>query len=206
MKPQKNSLLHIFSRTFRKSVDILDPNMVLYAYTKGIFPMAHSDEDHAIYWHEPIMRGIIPLEEFKVSKNLRRLYRSGKFDQYINRDFEGVIRACAAREETWISEEIIQVFLQLHDMGYAHSFETWYEGKLVGGLYGVAMGRAFFGESMFHEVTDASKTALVFLVEFLKEKQFTLLDTQYITEHLRSFGAIEIPQAEYLKLLEEALM
>jgi leucyl/phenylalanyl-tRNA--protein transferase len=187
-------------------VDILDPNMVLYAYTKGIFPMAHSDEDHAIYWHEPIIRGIIPLEEFKVSKNLRRLYRSGKFDQYINRNFEGVIRACAAREETWISEEIIQVFMQLHDMGYAHSFETWHEGKLVGGLYGVAMGRAFFGESMFHEVTDASKTALVFLVEFLKEKQFSLLDTQYITEHLRSFGAIEIPQAEYLKLLEEALM
>jgi leucyl/phenylalanyl-tRNA--protein transferase len=179
---------------------------VLYAYTKGIFPMAHSDEDNTIYWHEPIMRGIIPLEEFKVSKNLRRLYRSGKFDQYINRDFEGVIRACAGREETWISEEIIQVFLQLHEMGYAHSFETWNVGKLVGGLYGVAIGRAFFGESMFHEVTDASKTALVFLVEFLKEKQFTLLDTQYITEHLRSFGAIEIPQAEYMKLLEEALM
>ncbi len=187
-------------------MDELNPNMVLYAYTKGMFPMAHSDENHAIYWHEPIMRGIIPLEDFKVSKNLGRLYRSGKFDQYINRDFEGVIRNCAAREETWISEDIIEVYVQLHELGYAHSFETWHEGKLVGGLYGVAMGRAFFGESMFHVMTDASKTALVFLVSFLKEKQFTLLDTQYITDHLRSFGGIEIPQAAYIELLEEALM
>lgn len=186
-------------------MNALDPNIVLYAYTQGVFPMAHPEEDNAIYWHEPHMRGIIPLDAFRVSKNLAREFRSGKFDYAIDRDFGAVLRACAAREETWISEEIIEVYQALHEMGYAHSFEVWKDEQLVGGLYGVAMGRAFFGESMFHRVTNASKLALVFLVEYLRQQGFVLLDTQFQTEHLAQFGAVEIPQAEYMKLLAEAL-
>jgi len=182
-------------------MNALDPNIVLYAYTQGVFPMAHPEEDNAIYWHEPHM----PLDAFRVSKNLAREFRSGKFEFSIDHDFGAVLRACAARDETWISEEIIEVYQALHEMGYAHSFEVWKDEQLVGGLYGVAMGRAFFGESMFHRVTNASKLALVFLVEYLRQQGFVLLDTQFQTEHLAQFGAVEIPQAEYMKLLAEAL-
>ena len=160
-------------------MNALDPNIVLYAYTQGVFPMAHPEEDDAIYWHEPHMRGIIPLDAFRVSKNLAREFRSGKFDYIIDRNFEAVMRACASRDETWISEEIIDVYQ--------------------------ALGRAFFGESMYHRVTNASKLALVFLVEYLRQQGFVLLDTQFQTEHLAQFGAVEIPQAEYLQLLAEAL-
>lgn len=167
--------------------------------------MAHPDEGYKIYWHEPIQRGIIPLETFDPPKNLKKLYSSTQFDYFINKDFEQVMRACAEREDTWISEEIIEAYVQLHDMGFAHSFETWQNGKLVGGLYGVSIGRAFFGESMFHRTANASKVALCFLVEYLKENNFLLLDTQFLTPHLQSLGGVEIPQTEYLKLLEVAL-
>jgi leucyl/phenylalanyl-tRNA--protein transferase len=181
----------------------LSAEEVIYGYSIGIFPMAEADG--TIYWYEPELRGIIPFDGFKVSKNLARTYRSGKFQCTINQAFEQVMRACATRNETWISEEIIEVYTELHHRGFAYSFETWYEGELVGGLYGVALGKAFFGESMFHQVTDASKVALVFLVEQLKRQEFTLLDTQYITDHLKQFGAIEIPKEVYKKKLASAI-
>lgn len=183
----------------------LDVNEVLYAYTQGFFPMAHEDENNQVYWHKPEMRGILPLDEFHVSKNLRRLYAKTRFDLHINKDFEGVIRNCAKRSETWISEEIIQTYCKLHEMEYCHSFECWLDGELVGGLYGIAMGRAFFGESMFHTVTDASKVALVFLVEYMKKSNFILLDTQYLNPHLEQFGAIEISDDAYMEQLGLAL-
>jgi leucyl/phenylalanyl-tRNA--protein transferase len=188
-----------------EEVTTLDVNEVLYAYTQGFFPMAHEDENNQVYWHKPQSRGIIPLDQFHVPKNLSRLYRRNKFDLHRNKDFEGVIRACSNRSETWISEEIINTYVTLHNMGYCQSFETWLDGKLVGGLYGISMGRAFFGESMFHTVTDASKIALVFLVEYLKNANYTLLDTQYLNPHLEQFGAVEIPDDEYMKQLKMAL-
>jgi len=185
---------------------MFDPNVVIHAYTQGYFPMAHPDEGNEIFWHLPKDRGIIPLDErFKVSKNLKRLYQKGKFELRQNFDFEGVIRHCAAREDTWISEEIIDTYCEIHQMGVAHSFETWLDGELVGGLYGLAIGKAFFGESMFHKVTDASKIALIFLVNTLRNQDFILLDSQYLNDHIRQFGAYEIPHEEYLKLLFDAI-
>lgn len=187
-------------------MNALTPDMVLYAYTKGVFPMANPDDNFEIYWVEPEWRGILPLDDFKVSKSLKQTIRSGKYKVTMNSSFEQVMRACADREETWISEEIIEVYCALHNMGYAFSFETWdQENKLVGGLYGVAMGKAFFGESMFSRKTDASKVALFVLVEWMKANDFMLLDTQYITDHLKSLGAVEVSKAEYLNLLNEAL-
>lgn len=184
---------------------MLTPNQVLHGYTMGIFPMADPDDDNSIGWYEPKMRGIIPLDSFKVPKNLAKVIRKQTFEVTINRSFEEVMQACAEREDTWISEEIIYVYTRLHETGWGYSFETRLDGELVGGLYGIAMGKAFFGESMFHKVTDASKVALVHLVEWMKQNGFILLDTQFITDHLKQFGAIEIPQAEYMKLLAEAL-
>lgn len=187
-------------------MDMINADMVLYGYTKGIFPMANQDDNNEIYWVEPEFRGIVPLDEFKVSKSLRQTLRSGKYYVTINKAFEEVMRACGNRAETWISEEIIEVYCQLHKMGYGFSFETWnQQNELVGGLYGIALGRAFFGESMFSTQTDASKVALYCLVEWMKENNFMLLDTQYITDHLKSMGAVEIPQHQYLKMLTEAL-
>ncbi|HYG14289.1 MAG TPA: leucyl/phenylalanyl-tRNA--protein transferase [Bacteroidia bacterium] len=183
---------------------MLTPNQVLHGYTMGIFPMADPD-DNSIGWYEPKMRGIIPLDTFKVSKNLAKLVRQEKFEVTVNQDFEAVMVACAERDDTWISEEIIYVYTRLHEAGWGYSFETRLNGQLVGGLYGIAMGKAFFGESMFHKVTDASKVALVHLVEWMKQNGFILLDTQFITDHLKQFGAIEIPQVEYMKLLKKAL-
>lgn len=184
---------------------MLDPTELLYAYAQGYFPMAIPEEENEIYWFKPEDRGIIPLDKFHVPKNLKRLYKQGKFELRINADFEGTIRACADRSDTWISEEIISSYCKLNELGYALSFETWLNGELVGGLYGVALGRAFFGESMFHKVTDASKIALVFLIEFLTDRDFILLDTQYLNDHLKQFGGIAIPDEEYEKLLETAL-
>jgi leucyl/phenylalanyl-tRNA---protein transferase len=171
----------------------------------GIFPMADPDDDNTISWYEPKKRGILPLDTFKVPKNLARLIRQGKFEVTMNESFEEVMEACARREDTWISEEIIYVYTRLYEAGWGYSIETRLDGELVGGLYGVAMGKAFFGESMFHTVTDASKVALVYLVEWMKENNFILLDTQFITDHLKQFGAIEITQNQFMKLLNKAL-
>jgi leucyl/phenylalanyl-tRNA--protein transferase len=186
---------------------MFDPHIVIQAYTQGYFPMAHPDEGNEIFWHLPENRGIIPLDErFKISKNLEKLYKKGKFELRQNSDFEAVIWNCSQRrDETWISEEIIDIYCQLNEMGVAHSFETWLDGKLVGGLYGLAIGKVFFGESMFHTVTDASKIALVYLVETLRKKDFKLLDSQYLNDHIKQFGAYEINHDEYLELLHDAL-
>ena len=187
---------------------LLSPQLLLQAYTSGSFPMADPEEDNQIYWHTPVMRGIIPLDErFHVSKNLKRLYRKKTFSVYVNRNFETVIRKCQElrSDDTWISEEIVDAYLGLHEHGYAHSFEAYQNGELVGGLYGVSIGKAFFGESMFHTVTDASKICLVYLVEFLRDNDFQLLDTQYLNPHIMQFGAYDIPHKEYMRLLNKAL-
>ena len=167
--------------------------------------MAIPEDDNEIFWFKPEMRGIIPLDTFHISKNLRRLYNKQHFELRINGDFEGTMRACAEREDTWISEDIVQSYCKLHEMGYGFSFEAWREGKLVGGLYGVIIGKAYFGESMFHRENDASKIALIFLVQFLKDNGFKLLDTQYINDHLKQFGATEVPNADYENMLAGAL-
>jgi leucyl/phenylalanyl-tRNA--protein transferase len=184
---------------------MLTAHQVLHGYTRGVFPMADPDEDNAIFWYEPELRGIILPDEFHVSKNLRREYKKKEFDLRINTDYELCMRHCAARDETWISEEIIEVYTGLYKMGYGYSFEVWKDYEMVGGLYGIAMGKIFFGESMFHTVTNASKIAMVFLMDWLRMHKFRLLDCQFITDHLRQFGAKEIPQEEYLELLEKAL-
>jgi len=158
-----------------------------------------------IEWYSPDPRAIIPLDGLHVSRSLRRTLKRNVFTVRINTAFESVIRACAGRAETWISEEIIAAYTELHHRGFAHSVESWHDEQLVGGLYGVAIGGAFFGESMFSRMTDASKVALVHLVERLKRRGFTLLDTQFMTEHLRALGAIELPRRSYLRLLSKAL-
>ena len=165
-------------------------------------------ETGEIGWFSPDPRGILPLETFHVPSRLARVVRQGKFDIHIDRGFEAVMRACAAREDddgTWISEEIVQSYVALHRLGVAHSVETWQGDTLVGGLYGVHLGGAFFGESMFHRATDASKVALVALVERLRRQHFLLLDIQWVTAHLAQFGAIEVPKPRYLMLLRKAL-
>ena len=162
-------------------------------------------EDDSIGWFSPEPRAIIPLDKFHVPHALRRLAHKEMFEIKIDNSFGEVIRGCARRRETWINREIIESYEQLHELGYAHSVETWSKGKLAGGLYGVAIGGAFFGESMFHHERDASKIALVALVERLRKRKFALLDTQWLTRHLEQFGAIEIPRAHYLKLLKRAV-
>lgn len=183
--------------------------LVIKAYTYGVFPMAKSRGDTDVFWVQPKLRGVIPLDQVHVPRSLRKTLRRGDFEVTVNRDFAGVMAGCAEstedRADTWINNRIIALFHELHDAGLAHSVETWRGGKLVGGLYGLAMGAAFFGESMFSRVTDASKVALVHLAAILKAGQFTLLDTQFITDHLKQFGAIEISQKEYLAQLSAAL-
>jgi leucyl/phenylalanyl-tRNA---protein transferase len=184
----------------------LDPALVLRAYREGIFPMAM--ESGEIGWFSPDPRGVIPLDAFHIPTRLARVVRSGRFDIHIDRAFEAVMRACAEREDddgTWISESIVECYVTLHRLGIAHSVETWHGDELVGGLYGVHLGGAFFGESMFHHATDASKVALVALVDRLRRRNFRLLDVQWVTPHLEQFGAIEIPQEEYLGMLKQAL-
>jgi leucyl/phenylalanyl-tRNA---protein transferase len=188
-----------------KSANAIEENELLHAYMNGFFPMAHPEEANEIYWHKPEMRGIIPLEKFKVSKNLARLYRNGRFKFTVNGNFEAVITSCAQRSETWISEDIVESYVNLNKLGFAYSFEVWLDDQLVGGLYGIAIGKAFFGESMFHKVSNASKLALVFLVEKLKAQDFLLLDTQYLNDHIKQFGAVEISAEEYDKRLSEAV-
>jgi len=158
-----------------------------------------------IRWYSPDPRGIFELDAFKIPRSLRQTIRKNIFEVRVNEKFEEVIRRCGEREETWISEDIIRMYVELHGLGFAHSVETWKDGKLAGGLYGVAIGGAFFGESMFSLERDASKVALVALVERLKQKKFELLDTQWTTPHLMRFGSMEIPRKDYLKRLSKAL-
>ncbi len=178
---------------------MIPADLLLHAYRNAVFPMAM--ENGEIAWFSPDPRAIIPLDTFHVPHGLRRTLKKQIFEIRINTAFEAVMRACAQRDETWINDEIVESYVELHHLGYAHSVETWFEGQLAGGLYGVAIGGAFFGESMFHEKTDASKVALHALVERLRTRGFTLLDTQWITPHLRTFGALEIPRSVYRQLL-----
>ena len=187
----------------------LTSNVLVRAYAMGVFPMARNRDDSQLYWIDPEQRGILPLEGFHIPKRLRRTLRHGGFDIRCDTAFEAVMRACGEptpdRPESWINEEIVRLFVDLSRVGLAHSVETWRDGRLVGGLYGLGLGSAFFGESMFSRETDASKVALVHLVARLKRGGFTLLDTQFVTEHLRQFGAVEIPRAEYLERLSAAI-
>jgi leucyl/phenylalanyl-tRNA--protein transferase len=184
----------------------LDPALLVAAYRRGLFPMGMDDGE--LGWFSPDPRGILPLDRFHVPSRLARVVRGGRFEIRVDASFEAVMRACMARrddEGTWITEEIVEAYVALHRLGLAHSVEAWLGGRLVGGLYGVHLGRAFFGESMFHEVTDASKVTLVALVDRLRRGGFTLLDTQWTTPHLEQFGAVEIPRADYLVRLAAAL-
>jgi len=182
---------------------MIDPEVLLQGYRLGVFPMAMADG--AIEWFSPDPRAILPLEEFHVPRTLERLARTKSFEIRIDVSFVEVMRECARRRETWINDEIIESYAKLHQLDHAHSVEAWHDGKLAGGLYGVSIGGAFFGESMFHRVRDASKIALVGLVERIRARKFVLLDTQWITPHLKQFGAIEIPRAKYLHLLSTAV-
>ena len=183
----------------------LDPRLLLQGYATGIFPMADSREAEDLFWVEPRSRAILPLDGFHLSRSLRRTIQRGAFTVTRDRAFGAVITACADREETWINGEIEQAMLALHASGHAHSIEVWSGEDLAGGLYGVSLGRAFFGESMFSRQTDASKVALAWLVARLKAGNFTLLDCQFMTEHLASLGAVTVPRATYVALLSAAL-
>ena len=186
----------------------ITPEVLLRAYACGIFPMAESADDPTLFWVEPEMRGVIPLEGFRISSRLARTVRSDALTVTVDAAFKAVIAGCAApqpgRGDTWINKRIRDLYVGLHGIGHAHSVEAWQNDDLVGGLYGVSLGKAFFGESMFHRVRDASKVALVHLVARLIVGGFELLDTQYVTEHLRSFGAVEIPRRRYTALLDKA--
>jgi leucyl/phenylalanyl-tRNA---protein transferase len=183
----------------------ITPSLLLQAYAAGIFPMAEAAESNTIFWVDPRRRGILPLDGLHVSRSLRRTFLKGGFDIRINADFAGVLAACADRAETWINPEITRLYRALHRMGHAHSVEIWRESRLAGGLYGVALGGAFFGESMFSRSRDASKLALIALIARLNAGGFTLFDAQFVTEHLMRLGAIEISRAEYRKRLADAL-
>ena len=183
----------------------LDPRLLLQGYAAGIFPMADSRDAAELFWVEPRTRAIIPLEGFHLSQSLRRSIRSGRFAVTIDRDFPAVIGACADREETWINAEIESAMLALHASGHAHSIEVWHGSELVGGLYGVKLGRAFFGESMFSRMTDASKVALAWLVARMKTGGYALLDCQFMTTHLASLGAVSVTRKAYVALLSVAL-
>jgi leucyl/phenylalanyl-tRNA--protein transferase len=183
----------------------IDPDLLLRAYSIGVFPMSDSRDAADVFWVEPRRRAVIPIEGFRLSRSLRKTLRSGTFEVTADRAFAEVIRRCSEREETWINLDIEEGFNRLHQLGHAHSIEVWQGGELAGGLYGVRLGGAFFGESMFSLRTDASKVALAWLVARLRAGGFTLLDCQFMTEHLRSLGAVEISQKDYLALLAEAL-
>jgi leucyl/phenylalanyl-tRNA--protein transferase len=196
-------MLSGFTETPYNCSTMIDPDLLLQGYRLGVFPMAM--EDDSIEWFSPDPRAVLPLEDFHVSHALRRLLRRRVFETTIDKTFSEVIAACAKREDTWINRDIIESYKRLHELGHAHSVEAWKEGRLAGGLYGVAVGGAFFGESMFHTVTDASKIALVALVEHLRTHKFVLLDTQWLTPHLQQFGGIEISRNHYLRLLRRAV-
>jgi leucyl/phenylalanyl-tRNA---protein transferase len=187
----------------------ITPDILLRAYSIGLFPMAESADDPEIFWVEPEMRGVIPLDDFHISKSLAKTVRKSPFEIRFDSAFEDVMKLCAEpapdRPSTWINTTILKLYRELHEMGHAHSVEAWDGDDLIGGLYGVSLGAAFFGESMFSRRTDASKICLVHLVERLRGKSFQLLDTQFTTDHLKNFGAIDIPKDEYLILLRAAV-
>lgn len=189
--------------------DILNPELLVRAYMAGVFPMSESRHDPSIFWVDPKVRGILPLDAFHIARSLRKTIRKRRFNVAFDVDFRAVIMACAEiprpDQGTWINDQIINAYSELHQLGLAHSVECRLDGKLVGGLYGVSLNGAFCGESMFSHATDASKVALVHLVARLKYCKMQLLDTQFITDHLKSFGAIEIPAREYQLRLEKAL-
>ncbi len=183
----------------------LTPEMLLQAYRMGVFPMAESREDPRLYWFDPVARGVLPLDGFRLSRSLRRRIRQEPFRVTLDTDFVGVIAGCAARSSTWINAEIRALFTALHAQGHAHSIELWEGQELVGGVYGLAVGGLFAGESMFSRRRDASKLALAYLVTHLAGCGFTLFDTQYLTDHLASLGGVEIPRATYRARLTQAL-
>ncbi len=187
----------------------IPPDLLLKAYASGVFPMAESAADPEVFWVRPETRGVIPLDGFHIPKSLAKTLKAAPFEIRFDHDFSGVIEGCAEARKTshttWINAPIRDAYTRLHERGHAHSVEAWREDRLVGGLYGVRLGRAFFGESMFSRETDASKICLVHLVERLNERGFRLLDTQFTTEHLKRFGAVDVPRRKYEKMLEEAL-
>jgi leucyl/phenylalanyl-tRNA---protein transferase len=183
----------------------LTPDLLLHGYSIGIFPMADHAGESEVFWVDPKRRGIMPLDGFHLSRSLRKTILKGDYSITINQSFADVVDGCADRAETWINDEIRRLYLALHDAGRAHSLEVWNGPDLVGGVYGVTLGTAFFGESMFSRQRDASKVALVYLVDRLRSAGFTLFDTQFLTDHLASLGAIEISRATYHTLLDGAL-
>jgi leucyl/phenylalanyl-tRNA--protein transferase len=187
----------------------ITPEVLLKAYACGIFPMAESADDPALHWIEPEMRGIVPLDGFHVASRLARTVRTTPFTVWVDRDFDATVGGCAEAKEnrakTWINGRIRKIYRSLFDHGHAHSVEVYDGDALVGGLYGVSLGRAFFGESMFHRARDASKIALVHLVARLRAGGYRLLDTQYVTDHLKTFGAVEVTQRRYHRMLEDAI-
>ncbi len=185
--------------------DKITPELLLYAYASGVFPMAESAQSDEVLWIDPKRRGVLPLDRFHISKSLRKVLRSNRFRVTIDTRFEQVIRSCAAREETWINAEIFALYSKLHQMGSAHSVEVWDGQELAGGAYGIALYGAFFGESMFSAQSNGSKIALAALVMRLRIGGFSLLDTQFLTDHLASLGAVEISRAEYHRQLEHAM-
>jgi len=187
----------------------ITPEILLKAYAAGIFPMAEDEDDPTLFWVEPRERGLIPLDGFRIGRRLARTVRADVFEVRVDHDFDAVIAGCASprqdRHRTWISERIRRLYGELFDLGHCHTVEAYRGGRLVGGLYGVRLGAAFFGESMFHLERDASKVALVHLVARLRRGGFRLLDTQFVTQHLSQFGAVEVPRREYKRLLADAL-
>jgi leucyl/phenylalanyl-tRNA---protein transferase len=187
----------------------ITPDILLKAYAAGIFPMAEDADDPSLFWVEPQERGVIPLDSFHLPKRLTRTLRADTFEIRVDHDFDAVIAGCAEpgrdRDKTWINERIRRLYGELFDLGHCHTVEVYSEGQLVGGLYGVSLGAAFFGESMFHRVRDASKVALAYLVARLRRGGFKLLDTQFVTDHLLQFGAVEVPRRVYKRLLRDAI-
>ncbi len=188
----------------------LTPELLLCAYANGIFPMADDRDDPVIQWIDPHHRGIIPLDRYHVPKSLKKVIRQQRFDIRANTAFEAVIKSCAEcrpdRPRTWLNDELIELYCTLHDKQYAHSVECWMDDRLVGGVYGLSLGGAFFGESMFSRARDASKVALINLIERLRDGGYCLLDTQFVTDHLKRFGATQIPRDAYIRRLREALL
>jgi leucyl/phenylalanyl-tRNA--protein transferase len=183
----------------------LTADLLLQAYQVGVFPMSEGRDDPEVFWVDPRMRGVIPLDQFRISRSLARTLRRGRFTVTVDRAFEDVVRGCADRDETWINDTIFDLYCELYQAGFAHSIEVWENERLVGGVYGVTIGAAFFGESMFSRATDASKVALAYLVDRLRLGGYQLFDTQFITPHLASLGAVEIPRDQYRAMLVEAL-